>query len=90
MGEELLSVAEAAERLGVHRTRVNQLIASGDLPAQRVGRAYAVRAADLTLVKGRPSPGRPRKSASPSIDGRTAAAKPAKKMLAKKRAKREK
>jgi excisionase family DNA binding protein len=57
--EKLLSVAEAAEKLGVHRTRINQLIDSGDLPATRIGRAYAIRETDLEKVKDRPAPGRP-------------------------------
>jgi excisionase family DNA binding protein len=57
--EKLLSVAAAAEKLGVHRTRINQLIDSGDLPATRIGRSYAIREADLEKVKDRPAPGRP-------------------------------
>jgi excisionase family DNA binding protein len=59
--EKLLSVAEAADKLGVHRTRINQLIDSGDLPATRIGRSYVIREADLAKVKDRPSPGRPSK-----------------------------
>jgi excisionase family DNA binding protein len=57
--EKLLSVAEAAEKLGVHRTRINQLIDSGALPAARIGRAYVIREDDLEKVKHRPAPGRP-------------------------------
>jgi excisionase family DNA binding protein len=57
--EKLLSVAEAAEKLGVHRTRINQLIDSGDLPAARIGRAFVIREEDLEKVKDRPAPGRP-------------------------------
>jgi excisionase family DNA binding protein len=60
--EKLLSVAEAAARLGLHRTRINQLIGSGALPASRIGRAYVIREADLELVKERGSPGRPPKN----------------------------
>jgi excisionase family DNA binding protein len=60
--EKLLSVAEAAAKLGVHRTRINQLIDSGDLPATRIGRSYVVREADLEKVKDRPAPGRPTKT----------------------------
>ena len=62
--EKLLSVAEAAEMLGVHRTRINQLIDSGDLPATRIGRSYVIREADLEKVKDRPAPGRPPKDAA--------------------------
>jgi excisionase family DNA binding protein len=91
MGDKLLSVAEAAEVLGVHRTRINQLIDSGDLPASRIGRAYAVRENDLELVRERPAPGRP-----PKVEGEQAttaqahapALKPAKKRAAKKTAKK--
>jgi excisionase family DNA binding protein len=57
--EKLLSVAEAAELLGVHRTRINQLIDKGDLAATRIGRAYVIREADLEKVRERPAPGRP-------------------------------
>jgi len=72
--EKLLSVAEVAAKLGVHRTRINQLIDSGDLPAARIGRAYVIREADLEKVRKRPAPGRPPKDA---------AKKPAKKKSAK-------
>lgn len=61
--EKLLSVADAADKLGVHRTRINQLIDSGDLPATRIGRSYVIREADLKKVKDRPAPGRPTKVA---------------------------
>jgi len=67
--EKLLSVAEAAEKLGVHRTRINQLIDSGDLLATRIGRAYVIREADLEKVKDRPSPGRPPASKKSKKEG---------------------
>jgi excisionase family DNA binding protein len=57
---KLLTTAEVAERLGVHRTRVNVLIKEGRLPAQRFGRAYLVNEKDLQLVTDRPV-GRPPK-----------------------------
>ena len=57
--ESFLSVAEAAERLGVSRWRVNQFIAAGRLPAVKIGRAYVIRVPDLSKVAdrkiGRPS-----------------------------------
>jgi excisionase family DNA binding protein len=62
MSDKLLSVAEAATALDVHRTRINQLIDSGVLPATRIGRAYVIRENDLQLVKERPAPGRPKKA----------------------------
>ncbi|HYL98117.1 MAG TPA: helix-turn-helix domain-containing protein [Blastocatellia bacterium] len=54
----LITVVEAGERLGIHRTRVNILIKEGRLPATRYGRAYLIEEKDLELVKDRP-PGRP-------------------------------
>jgi excisionase family DNA binding protein len=59
---KLLTTAQVAERLGVHRTRVNVLIQEGRLPAQRFGRAYLVQEKDLQLVSNRPV-GRPPKEA---------------------------
>jgi excisionase family DNA binding protein len=49
----LISTAEAAEKLGVHITRVQVLIRAGRLPAQRIGRTYVVNEADLKLVANR-------------------------------------
>jgi excisionase family DNA binding protein len=57
---KILSVAEAAEKLGVTRRRVNQLIDKNRLPAQRVGRAFVIREDDLRLVENRQT-GRPPK-----------------------------
>jgi excisionase family DNA binding protein len=56
----LISSAEAAERLGVHITRVQVLIREGRLPAQKIGRTYVVNEDDLKLVGDR-KPGRPPK-----------------------------
>lgn len=50
---KLLTTAEVAERLGVHRTRVNVLIKVGRLPAHRYGRAFLVQEKDLQLVSER-------------------------------------
>ena len=60
---KLLTTAQVAEKLGVHRTRVNVLIKEGRLPAQRYGRAFLVEEKDLALVSERPV-GRPRKQDS--------------------------
>ena len=57
----LISTSEAAERLGVHITRVQVLIREGRLPAQKIGRTYVVDEDDLKLVEDR-KPGRPRKT----------------------------
>lgn len=56
----MLTTAEVAERLNVHRTRVNVLIREGRLPAQQFGRAYLVNEKDLKLVENRKT-GRPPK-----------------------------
>jgi len=56
----LISSAEAAERLGVHITRVQVLIREGRLPAQKIGRTYVLNEDDLKLVEDR-KPGRPPK-----------------------------
>ena len=55
---KLLSVREAAEALGVNRQRVQQLIESKRLPAEKVGSYYVIRESDLKLVRNR-KPGRP-------------------------------
>lgn len=55
-----LSVAEAAERLGVSVRRVRQLVEEGDLPASRIGRAWAIDSAAVDRRKEREAPpGRP-------------------------------
>ena len=58
--DRLLSVAEAAELLGVSRWRVNQFITEQRLPAQKIGRSYVVKELDLELVRERKT-GRPPK-----------------------------
>jgi excisionase family DNA binding protein len=59
----LLTTPEAAARLGVTVTRVQQLIAAGRLPAEKMGRDYFIKESDLKLVADR-RPGRPPKSSS--------------------------
>ncbi|MGB7923439.1 MAG: helix-turn-helix domain-containing protein [Pyrinomonadaceae bacterium] len=61
--ENLLTTREAAERLGVSAGRVRQMVADGQLPAQRIGRDNFVKESDLTLVEDRKR-GRPSKKAS--------------------------
>lgn len=61
--EVLLSVSEAADKLGISRWRINQLINQERLPAQKVGRAYIIKESDLKLVEDR-KPGRPTKNDS--------------------------
>jgi excisionase family DNA binding protein len=57
-----LTTKEAAEKLGVTVTRVQQLILAGRLPAEKKGRDYFISEEDLKLVEDR-RPGRPPKKA---------------------------
>ena len=59
--KDLISSKEAAEKLGVSLRRVQALITSGKLPAQKIGNSYVVNEKDLQLVKKR-TPGRPPKT----------------------------
>lgn len=58
--EKLLSVTETAEKLGVIRQRVFQLIQVGKLPAVKIGSQYVIKESDLALVADRKT-GRPPK-----------------------------
>ncbi len=58
--KNLLSITEAAKRLGVIRQRVFQLVQTGKLPAVKVGSQYVIKESDLELVKDRKT-GRPPK-----------------------------
>ena len=53
-----ITTAQAAERLGVTKPRVIQLINAGRLPAEKVGIQFLIKPADLEKVKDR-KPGRP-------------------------------
>lgn len=65
-----LTTKEAAERLGVTVTRVQQLILAGRLPAVKKGRDYFINDEDLKLVEDR-KPGRPRKSSGAEASKRS-------------------
>lgn len=55
-----LSVDEAANRLGVSRVRIRQLLASGDLLGRRLGRVWLVDRDSVMRLEGqRRDPGRP-------------------------------
>jgi excisionase family DNA binding protein len=64
----LLTTPEAAERLGVTVTRVQQMIVAGRLPAEKMGRDYFIKEEDLKLIADR-KPGRPPK-AKPESNGK--------------------
>lgn len=55
----LISVSEAARRLGVGVQRVHQRIADGSLPAERVGSQWIVEEIDVLPLLDRRGPGRP-------------------------------
>ena len=57
----LLTTTQVAERLGVTRQRVGQLIAHGLLTATKVGHAWVVEERDLAAFEPR-KVGRPRKA----------------------------
>lgn len=54
-----LTTKEVADRLGVTIRRIQALVTSGRLPAQKFGRDYMIREKDLKLVEDR-KVGRPR------------------------------
>ena len=58
---DTLTTKEAAVKLGISRRRINDLINSGRLPAEKVGRDHLIKVEDLKLVEDR-KPGRPPKA----------------------------
>jgi len=62
---KLLSVKQAAERLGVSPRRVRMLIEGGKLVAHQLGREYAIEEGALEGVKVYGKAGRPKKTSSP-------------------------
>lgn len=61
---DVLSVQEAAERLGIAPQRVRALIRAGRLPARRLGRAWAIQPADPGWDSRPRKPGRPLRAAN--------------------------
>jgi excisionase family DNA binding protein len=59
---KLLGTKEASERLAVSQQRVQALIKIGKLPAEKVGRDWLIKEADLERVRNRQI-GRPKKKA---------------------------
>jgi phage antirepressor YoqD-like protein len=60
---ELLSVAAAAEQLGIKERRMQVLIREHGL-GRRIGRDWVLTPADVERVRTRPSAGRPVRTAS--------------------------
>ena len=63
----VITTKEAAERLKVSVRRVQALIATGRLPAEKIGKTFAIRESDLKLVNGRKN-GRPPEGSAKSQD----------------------
>ncbi|MCW2809202.1 MAG: hypothetical protein JWQ93_3157 [Marmoricola sp.] len=59
-----ISVAQAAERLGVSVPRIHQRIADGSLVAERIGSQWVVDERSLLRVQERSKPGRPHSARS--------------------------
>lgn len=59
MSSVRVSVAEAAEILGVHPQRVHQRIRQGSLPAEKVGNQWTIEMNDLRRIRHHAGPGRP-------------------------------
>ena len=58
--DEYMTSDEAAEYLGVNRSRVSQLIKAGELEAKRFGKAWAISAESVRRRKeSKPKPGNP-------------------------------
>ncbi|MEV4467506.1 helix-turn-helix domain-containing protein [Micromonospora echinofusca] len=56
MSEEMFSVEQVAERLGLHVRTVRGYIRAGRLRAVRIGKQYRIARADLDALTGRPAP----------------------------------
>lgn len=59
MAGELISVAQAAGQLGVSPQRVHQRIQDGSLPAERIGRSWAIDVRDVRRAARKAQGGRP-------------------------------
>ena len=71
---ELVGVTVAAKELHLSPNRVRQLIKSGRLPAQKIGREYAITREDLEIFKTIDRPvGRPPKEDKAEIEAQAPA-----------------
>jgi excisionase family DNA binding protein len=59
MREEMYSVEQVADRLGLHVRTVRGYIRGGRLKAVRIGKQYRIARADLDALTGRPAPTAP-------------------------------
>jgi excisionase family DNA binding protein len=65
---ELLTTAQAAERLGLDRSSIRRLIAEGLLPAVKFGHVYQIHPADLDALTPR-KPGWPKGRKRKAVTG---------------------
>ncbi|WP_422734168.1 helix-turn-helix domain-containing protein [Micromonospora sp. WMMD558] len=65
MTEEMYSVEQVAERLGLHVRTVRGYIRSGQLRAARIGKQYRIAARDLAALTGSAAPAAPVPPAGP-------------------------
>ena len=73
---ELVGVTVAAKELHLSPNRVRQLIKSGRLPAQKIGREYAITREDLEIFKTIDRPvGRPPKEDKAEIEAQASASR---------------
>src|ERR1700684_487606 len=56
MSQELYSVEQVAERLGLHVKTVRNYVREGRLKAVRIGKQYRIAREDLEALTGRPEP----------------------------------
>jgi excisionase family DNA binding protein len=66
MSEEMYSVEQVADRLGLHVRTVRGYIRAGRLRAVRIGKQYRIARADLDALTGRPEPTSP--AAGPAVE----------------------
>lgn len=51
--KQLITIAQAAKILGLHRTRIGVFIRSGRLPARKFGISWQIKESDLKLIGDR-------------------------------------
>ena len=66
MSEDVYSVEQVADRLGLHPRTVRGYIRAGRLKAVRIGKQYRIARADLDALTGRPPSARP--AAVPALE----------------------
>ncbi|MFF5206161.1 helix-turn-helix domain-containing protein [Streptosporangium sp. NPDC000396] len=68
MREEIYSVEQVADLLGLHVRTVRGYIRAGRLKAVRIGKQYRIARADLDALTGRPQPAAPRPTGASAVE----------------------